>query len=143
MNQRTVKSRDPLTVAERSVRMAKVRGKGNRSTELSVAACLIRSGIRGWKRHCSEISGRPDFYFPHEGIAVFVDGCFWHGCPSCKRNVPHARRQFWTEKINTNKRRDRTVTARLRLQGRFVIRIWEHAVPDRQWLSRLRRALNA
>src|ERR1051325_5071158 len=110
MNHKEVKRRDPLTPKERSARMSRVRGKGNRSTELCVAACLVRAGVRGWKRHPADVPGRPDFFFPTRKIAIFVDGCFWHGCPKCRRNVPYSRRAFWLNKIASNRRRDREVT---------------------------------
>src|SRR5438309_2240246 len=112
MGKRTVKRRDPLSAAERSARMSRVRGKGNRSTELRVAAFLMRYGFRGWKRHCVDVPGRPDFFFPAAHLVVFVDGCFWHGCPACRRNVPYSRRSFWLDKIASNKRRDLSVTRR-------------------------------
>jgi DNA mismatch endonuclease, patch repair protein len=143
MRNRPVKRHDTLTPKERSARMSKVRGKGNRSTELRVAAMLIRSGVRGWKRHSPDVPGCPDFYFVSERVAVFVDGCFWHGCPVCKRNVPHARRRFWLNKIQSNKHRDRKVMGRLRKEQCVVIRIWEHAVAERTWLVRLQRILRA
>lgn len=136
-----VKQHDPLNPQQRSERMAKVRGRGNRSTEMRVAACLIRRGFRGWQRHSSNVPGRPDFCFTRERIAVFVDGCFWHGCPRCQRNVPHSRRDFWRNKIESNRRRDRRVKRMLRQQGYSVFRIWEHSLCDDRWLKRLGTAL--
>jgi DNA mismatch endonuclease (patch repair protein) len=132
-----VKQYDPLNPQQRSARMAKVRGRGNRSTEMRVAAHLIRQGFRGWKRHSFDVPGRPDFCFIRERIAVFVDGCFWHGCPRCQRNVPHSRRDFWQNKIESNRRRDRKVKRMLREQGYAVFRIWEHSLCDDRWLKRL------
>src|SRR5437016_4090631 len=78
MNNRVVKRHDPLTPRQRSAQMAKVRAKRNRSTEMRVAAYLIRYSFRGWKRHIN-LPGRPDFCFVRKRLAVFVDGCFWHG----------------------------------------------------------------
>ncbi len=135
-----VKRRDPLTPKERSARMALVLGRENRSTEMRVAAYMIRNGISGWKRHVA-IQGRPDFCFERERVAVFVDGCFWHGCPKCRRNVPHSRRDFWRSKIESNQKRDRKVNRGLRGQGYFVLRIWEHALRGTGWIARLQRAL--
>lgn len=134
---------DRLTPAKRSAHMAKVRAKGNRSTELRVAAKLIREGIRGWKRHPPHIPGCPDFYFPLDRIVLFVDGCFWHGCPKCKRNMPRTRQQFWLDKINGNRRRDARIGRTLRSEGLIVLRIWEHALSDGRWLTRLLMHLNA
>jgi DNA mismatch endonuclease, patch repair protein len=141
MNRKFVKRHDPLTPLQRSAQMAKIRAKRNRSTEMRVAGHLIQCGFRGWKRHAADVPGHPDFYFEAERIAIFVDGCFWHGCPRCRRNVPHSRRQFWQEKIESNRRRDSKVKRILRSQGHVVIRIWEHALCNDRWLARLRSAL--
>jgi DNA mismatch endonuclease (patch repair protein) len=63
--------------------MKGVRGKGNRTTETLFRAGLESWGITGWEMHCSSIKGSPDLFFPKERIAVFLDGCFWHGCDLC------------------------------------------------------------
>ena len=137
MSRNRVKRRDPLSPEQRSARMAKVRAKNNRSTEMHVAACLVRFGLRGWKRHPQEVFGRPDFCFTVERIAIFVDGCFWHGCRHCQRNVPQTRRHFWERKLESNRRRDRRVRRMLQAQGFVVVRIWEHALSQKTWLKRL------
>jgi DNA mismatch endonuclease, patch repair protein len=137
MNQRRVKRNDPLSPQQRSARMAKVRAKNSRSTEMHVAACLVRFGLRGWKRHPELVPGHPDFCFIRERVAIFVDGCFWHGCPQCQRNIPRTRRSFWEKKLRSNRIRDRRVKRILQSQGYAVVRIWEHALCDKRWLSRL------
>ena len=136
-----VKRRDPLTPDQRSSQMAKVRARKNRSTEMRVAAHLIKKGFRGWKRHTRGVLGCPDFCFIQQRVAVFVDGCFWHGCPRCRRNVPHSRRAFWKRKIESNRRRDQKVKRILQSQGYKVLRIWEHALTDERWLRKLRVVL--
>lgn len=143
MKRNLVKRHDPLTTQERSARMSKVRATKNRSTEMRVASCLIRNGFRGWKRHVADVPGRPDFCFIAERVVVFVDGCFWHGCPHCQRNMPHSRREFWKAKIESNRRRDRKIKRLLRVQGYAVMRIWEHALCDERWLTRLRLMLQS
>ena len=134
---------DPLSVAERSALMRNVKSRRNRSTEMRVAAILIREGIRGWKRHTDEVFGRPDFYFPVQRVAVFVDGCFWHGCPKCRRNTPTNRHQFWSDKIAANRRRDGIVNRSLRRSGLRVLRIWEHSLNQRRWLVSLLKLLDS
>jgi DNA mismatch endonuclease, patch repair protein len=109
---------------KRSVIMSRVRGSGNRSTELRVVELFRRHGIHGWRRNV-RISGRPDFVFPRQRIAVFVDGCFWHGC-SVHASTPITNRDFWTRKISANKGRDRAVAKALRSKGWNVLRIWQH-----------------
>jgi len=107
----------------RSWVMSRVRGRGNESTEVLLAKLLRAEGIRGWRRHLP-IPGRPDFSFPKQKVAVFVDGCFWHGCPRCFR-LPKQNRSFWRAKIGGNRKRDRSVNGRLRRLGWKVLRIRE------------------
>lgn len=132
-----------MTAKQRSAQMSKVRAKGNRSTEMRVAARLIRNGVRGWQRHPAGVLGCPDFHFRLKRVVIFVDGCFWHGCSRCARRMPHSRREFWEQKIGANRLRDRKVTRRLKMQGFTVLRIWEHQLNDSRWLTRLRSILGA
>jgi DNA mismatch endonuclease (patch repair protein) len=84
---------------------------------------------------------RPDFVFRARRVAVFVDGCFWHGCPRHYRR-PGSRRAFWDAKIARNQERDREVTRALRRAGWTVLRVWEHELAkknERRLLSRLHR----
>jgi DNA mismatch endonuclease (patch repair protein) len=108
---------------KRSEVMSRIRGKGNEKTEVRLAKLMRKAGIRGWRRHLP-IPGRPDFSFRKQKVAVFVDGCFWHGCPRCFR-LPKQNRAFWKAKIEGNWRRDRSVNARLRRLEWKVIRIRE------------------
>ena len=121
--------------------MSKIRGRGNLSTELALLRLLRGERISGWRRHV-KIAGVPDFAFPERRVAVFVDGCFWHGCGRCKRKVPSTNRVFWSDKIASNRARDRAVRQRLRHSGWIVVAIWEHEFgrPDRI-AGRLRAAL--
>jgi DNA mismatch endonuclease (patch repair protein) len=108
--------------------MAKVKSAGCKSTELSLARLLRRKGLGGWRRG-SLLKGRPDFVFPKLRIAVFVDGCFWHGCPRCYRR-PNSRRAYWDAKVARNQRRDKSVNRLLRKQGWRVLRVWEHELKN-------------
>src|SRR5438876_382109 len=99
------------------------KGHGNLSTELRLI-CLMRAArITGWRRGV-RLPGKPDFAFLRTRVAVFVDGCFWHGC-SCKR-PSKSNRNFWAEKVETNRARDKRVSRQLRTLGWEVIRLWEH-----------------
>ena len=109
--------------------MGRVRGRGNKSTEEKLARLFRRAGIKGWRRHL-RLPGTPDFAFPKRRLAVFVDGCFWHGCPK-HATFPATRRAFWLKKFATNKARDRRVNRELRLRGWRVLRIWEHDLARR------------
>lgn len=116
---------DIFSKLKRSDIMGRIKGRGNRSTERKMAALLRAHHIRGWKFHPPDVLGRPDIYFPHLRIAIFLDGCFWHGCRKCF-TMPDQNRPFWAEKIKKNIRRDRQVTRILKKKGIQVIRIWEH-----------------
>jgi DNA mismatch endonuclease, patch repair protein len=115
---------DVFTKHKRSQIMSRIKGRDNRTTEQALVALLRRNGIRGWRRHLA-IEGTPDFAFPQKKVAVFVDGCFWHGCPE-HATMPQSNRKFWSNKLRRNKSRDRFVTSALRKQGWKVVRIWEH-----------------
>jgi DNA mismatch endonuclease, patch repair protein len=131
---------DILTKAQRSALMAKVRGSGNASTELRLVAVFRVLGITGWRRKAA-VLGKPDFVFPKLKLAIFVDGCFWHGCP-IHATQPKQNAEFWRTKIARNQARDRLVTRTLRTRGWRVIRLWEHELTrkyEKRLLARLRR----
>jgi DNA mismatch endonuclease (patch repair protein) len=86
------------------------------------------------------VDGTPDFAWPGLRIAVFVDGCFWHGCTRCK-DLPRSNTDFWKNKIETNKRRDHKVSARLRRAGWIVLRIKECAVLKPGTMRRITEAV--
>ena len=109
----------------RSKMMGAVKGQGNKSTEVRLRLALVRSKIKGWKIHPKGITGNPDFYFPANRLAVFVDGCFWHGCPECG-HIPKNNEAFWETKIGRNQQRDIRNTQELNLEGTSVLRFWEH-----------------
>ncbi len=132
---------DNVSKEKRSQVMAAIRSKGNKNTELKMAHILRTHGITGWRRH-QALPGRPDFTFRRERLALFIDGCFWHGCRSHCR-MPKTSREYWDPKIARNKRRDREVNALLRVKGWRVHRIWEHALQTpRRVVSRLRAILD-
>ena len=114
---------DVFTPEKRSAVMSSIRGKGNRSTELRLIQLMRDARITGWRRG-SKLPGRPDFVFAKARLAIFVDGDFWHGHPRNFR-LPTINREFWEKKIETNKKRDRTVGRLLRAKGWTVLRIWE------------------
>lgn len=132
---------DQLSRSERSIHMAKIRSKGNRSTELFVESVLRQCKITGWKKHPANIVGTPDFFFPKAKLAVFVNGCFWHGCRRCARNIPQNRREFWIAKLEQNRRRDVRVLRQLRRMGIHAVTVWEHALRNDRWINRIITAL--
>ena len=132
---------DPLSPKERSDRMSRVRSRANRSTEAIVAARLSESGADGWIQNDRSVIGCPDFYFPEARCAVFVDGCFWHGCARCRRRTPRSNRAFWVRKIDDNRRRDNRVRRTLRARRYKVLRVWEHEVRSGAWVKRVLQAI--
>jgi DNA mismatch endonuclease, patch repair protein len=109
--------------------MRAIRSKRNRSTETRMRLAFVRAGISGWVLNFDSLPGSPDFYFLRRKLVVFVDGCFWHGCPTCG-HIPHKNRQFWRTKLLRNRKRDKTVIRKLRSIGLTVFRFWEHDIQD-------------
>ncbi len=129
---------DVFTKAKRSEVMSHIRGRGNKETEVVLAKLLRAHGITGWRRDDS-LFGKPDFTFRLARVVIFVDGCFWHGCPK-HSNVPANNRKFWQRKLAVNKARDRKVNRTLRKNGWRVIRIWGHDLPKRGdfWANKIK-----
>ena len=128
---------DVFTKAKRSEVMSRIRSSGNKETEVALAKILRRHRITGWRRHAA-LFGKPDFTFRARRVAVFVDGCFWHGCPRHGTRPRHNRR-FWDRKFSRNSARDQRVNRALRAQGWRVLRIWEHELAKRNEARLLRR----
>lgn len=163
---------DVFTQAKRSDVMSRIRSRGNKATELALAKLFRRHGITGWRRHVQVriaerrtrskadegtagnpfrtphsafriLAVRPDFVFLKLRLAVFVDGCFWHGCPK-HATWPKGNAAFWRKKFATNKARDRLVSRTLRRGGWRVLRIWEHELARKhepRLVKRLQRLL--
>ena len=121
----------------RSRIMASVRSRGNRSTEQAAAVVLRQAGLVGYRKQWP-VAGKPDFAWPGLKVALFVDGCFWHGCPRCNR-PSKSNVGFWRKKVSDNQRRDRRVTRRLRRDGWSVLRVWECKVGSVATRARIQR----
>jgi DNA mismatch endonuclease (patch repair protein) len=133
---------DVFTKQKRSEVMARIRSRGNRDTELALAKWLRAHGITGWRRN-QRVFGRPDFVFRRVRVALFADGCFWHGCP-VHGTRPRTNAAFWRKKIARNRERDGEVTRFLRKNGWRVLRVWEHELArkiERRLAARIRRAV--
>jgi DNA mismatch endonuclease, patch repair protein len=109
--------------------------KGNRRTdtkpEIELRSQLHRAGLRFRKNvtlRLARVRVQADIVFPRERLAVFVDGCFWHGCPEHGR-VPRTNVGYWEPKLEANIRRDERTTAALVAAGWSVVRVWEHDAP--------------
>lgn len=163
---------DVFTKAKRSQVMSCIRGRGNKGTELVLVRIFRANRITGWRRHLSlslKVPGsrltvrssrdasprppkesgvgkksyvRPDFVFPILRLAVFVDGCFWHGCP-LHATQPKNNAAFWGKKLAANHARDQLVTRMLRKKGWRVLRLWEHDLSVKNQAKLLRRVEKA
>ncbi len=105
--------------------MARIRGRDTHPERL-LARRLWGKGLR-YRLHAGSPVGRPDIVFPGKRTAVFIDGCFWHGCPDHYVR-PNARSEFWATKLRSNVERDVAQTRALEQAGWTVLRFWEHEV---------------
>ena len=148
--------------AKRSDVMSRIRGRANASTELAMLSAMRTAKVKGWRRHVlmrplvhredlsfvsagkrGRISLRPDFVFHAERLVVYVDGCFWHGCP-IHATKPAQNAAFWETKLSKNVTRDSVQTRALEATGWTVLRVWEHELAaPKQVVRKLVVALRA
>jgi DNA mismatch endonuclease (patch repair protein) len=136
---------------KRSEIMSKIRSRGNRTTELRLVSMFRSLKITGWRRHIPiflfvarrslPLTVRPDFVFKKDRLVVFVEGCFWHGCPRHSA-LPATSTDRWRTKIEGNVARDARVHSALRRGGWNVVRIWEHELATRKAQAKLQTRLN-
>ncbi|HDN59227.1 MAG TPA: very short patch repair endonuclease [Candidatus Marinimicrobia bacterium] len=118
---------DNLNEADRKKTMKAVKSK-NTFPERRLRASLAGNGINGWKLHNQEVPGKPDISFLGEKIAIFVDGCFWHGCPTCAKPLPKTNKEYWSRKIKRNCERDKELDLILHDEGWLILRVWTHEI---------------
>jgi DNA mismatch endonuclease (patch repair protein) len=131
---------DMFSKSKRSEVMSRIRSRGNKDTEVALAKLFRRHKITGWRRN-QKVFGKPDFVFRQVRLALFVDGCFWHGCPK-HGTQPKGNRTFWKNKFARNIARDQLVSRTLRSANWRVLRIWEHELTrkdEARLLQRLHR----
>jgi len=114
---------DTFTKEVRSNIMRAVKSKGNKSTEGKLINLFKENKLKGWRRNYP-IFGKPDFVFPKNKVAVFADGCFWHG-HNCRNISPKSNAEYWNAKIARNKKRDKKVNKVLKEKGWSIFRIFE------------------
>ena len=115
---------DTLSQTQRSYNMSRIRGK-NTKPEILVRKGLHARGFR-FRLHNKKLPGSPDIVLPKYGVAIMVNGCFWHGQKGCKyATKPKSNVGFWDAKIARNRHRDEVTEAHLQALGWHVITIWE------------------
>jgi DNA mismatch endonuclease, patch repair protein len=129
---------DRVSSTVRSKIMASVRTSGG-TTEVKMEKFLRLHHLGGYRKQWPVV-GKPDFAWPKSRVALFVDGCFWHGCPRCNR-PSKSNVEYWQTKVVANRRRDIRVSRRLRRDGWKVLRVWECVVEEARTLSRISRAV--
>lgn len=132
---------DNLKPEDRQKTMRAVKGKGTK-LEMRLWAMLAGMGLRGWRKNVSDIAGKPDVVFSDRRVVMFIDGCFWHGCPICNRKLPQTNREYWERKISRNIELATLHNDQLQREGWTVVRIWEHEMTDKAIIrARIRHAL--
>lgn len=118
---------DNLSPEDRRRTMQAVKGRAT-SIERRLWAMLAGMRVRGWRKNANDLPGKPDVALDALKIAIFVDGCFWHGCPICQRPLPETRSDYWRGKIERNVQRANAYNLQLQSQGWLVARFWEHEI---------------
>lgn len=97
----------------------------NTGPELALRAALRAAALLGYRVDLKGVPGRPDIAFTKHKLAIFVHGCFWHRCPTCKLGMPKTNRAFWRRKFEANQERDERKRLGLEAIGWGVLEIWE------------------
>jgi DNA mismatch endonuclease (patch repair protein) len=130
---------DVMTATQRARCMSRIQGRDT-GPELTLKHAVWQAGLRYRMR--GRLPGRPDLVFFKQRVAVFVDGCFWHGCP-IHSTKPKNNRSFWSKKLQGNRTRDARVNRELSELGWTVLRFWEHEIAASlaKIVSTIRRAI--
>lgn len=131
---------DTFSKKDRSQIMSAVKSKGNVSTELKLIKIFKTEGIKGWRRNYP-LFGNPDFVFPKIRVAIFADGCFWHG-HDCRNTRPKDNAGYWQKKRSRNQTRDKLVTETLLEKGWKVFRVWECEISKKDYSDKLKLILS-
>lgn len=115
----------------------------NTTPELRLRAMLRESGFPGYRLHWRNAPGRPDIAYPGRRIAIFVNGCYWHRCPTCEPPMPKSNTAFWERKFALNAERDERKTRELEAAGWTVLTAWECEIRSGAALERILDVLRA
>ena len=132
---------DVFDKSKRSDIMKKVRSSKNKSTELRLIEIFKENNIHGWRRNY-KVKGHPDFVFIDKRIAIFVDGCFWHG-HDCRNTRPKDNESYWSKKRERNIKHDKEITEYFESRGWTVIRIWECELKNDDYFHKIKVLITA
>lgn len=119
--------------------MGKIKSKETK-LEKSVWKILTEQGIR-YRKNSSKHFGKPDIVIASKKLVIFIDSCFWHGCKKHCR-IPEASHNYWVNKINRNKERDKSVSSYYNKNGWIIIRIWEHNILNKRYQQKLLKKIS-
>ena len=128
---------DTISRERRSANMAAIRSFGT-APEKAVRTAIFHAGLR-YRLHDKRLPGKPDIVFPARMLAVFVHGCFWHGCTKCidGRRAVKSNSEYWKKKISGNRERDERNRRKLREMGWSIEEIWECDTSDNETVAAL------
>jgi DNA mismatch endonuclease (patch repair protein) len=116
---------DNISKEKRSKIMSSIHSKDTKP-EITLRDALSAKGLKFETNYGSE---KIDIAFPTDKLAIFIDGCFWHGCPIHSHKIG-TNEAYWQAKLQKNKERDKIKTAKLKSEGWIVLRFWEHELTD-------------
>lgn len=131
---------DVFNKTKRSEIMRAVKSRNTKSTELTLIKLFNERHITGWRR-TYPVKGHPDFVFLQKRVAIFVDGCFWHG-HDCRNTRPSDNNEYWQKKRERNIARDRIITDTFEKRGWTVLRIWECELKKKKQQETMRRIVD-
>jgi len=125
-------AREPQAPSQAVANVMRANRKVDSRPEVMLRSALQKAGLRFRKNRtllAGGVRAQVDVVFPRQRVAVFMDGCFWHGCAK-HGNEPRANVGYWVPKLERNRRRDTLVSAALTADGWRVVRVWEHVPPN-------------
>jgi DNA mismatch endonuclease (patch repair protein) len=117
--------RAPIPKKESTSKVMRSNKAKNTKPEVILRKALWGKGLRGYRLHPKRLPGRPDITFGKDRVAIFINGCFWHRCPTCDLPLPKSNTSFWKKKFDANAARDQKKVKALEDIGWVTITIWE------------------
>jgi len=137
--------RAPIPKREGTSRLMRSNKAKDTKPEILLRKALWNDGLRGYRLHPKQLPGRPDIAFGKNKVAVFINGCFWHRCPTCDLPLPKSNTKFWQDKFDANTSRDLKKINALKDSGWKPITIWECDIQEdpKRSVELIKQALGA